>query len=200
MGKHSFADKDTMFRGQRRPSNDKYRHLFVSIIARKEAIFFDCAREALDKYPEAVTFYMADAAKGMRGRQDVYATAIDVHPMSAAKKAVRAMLVQLAFKQDGSPISRKLWVGPWPVSKNGNEWCRAFGLTYTLIREANGVTRVVMVGPKGAREDARLPITLEGAKNHLWPEGLDAPWDMFGVLQGMTPEAKSGIIPVKSRP
>jgi hypothetical protein len=91
------------------------------------------------------------------------------------------------FPQDGSPITRAAWLSPWPRSKKGNEWVRAFGLTYTLIEtpipvvhgEVAFSTRLTVVG-LGGRFDKTLSLDADSVKEWLWPEssGYDAPFDL----------------------
>jgi len=86
------------------------------------------------------------------------------------------------YPQDGSPLTRELWLGKWPISKNCNEWVYAFGLTYTLIVTDNGPpfanwkeAYLIVVGPKGVRFDHLYEGNAYDVKDLLWPEGREKP-------------------------
>lgn len=91
------------------------------------------------------------------------------------------MLNDERFPQDGSPISREAWLSPWPVSKRGNDWVRAFGLTYTLrlVRAAPytgpNLMQLVVVGPGGVRVDKTFNLSDDKVKEVLWNDHADRP-------------------------
>ncbi len=94
------------------------------------------------------------------------------------------------FPQDGSPITRELWLEIWPISARFNEWVRAFDATYTLKKvdviefPFQPTTTLVVVGPGGVRTEKDFHYDSEDdIKAALWPEGRDTPLTLKELIE-----------------